>query len=76
MDEMVVFFVGTPPLQGFKVDVNWYEIGDFVGVSGIIACSYGSFFNPLCSFEVSLGDVTFSPSFETFEGCSSQCGEV
>ena len=70
-DELVVFLVGTSPLQGFKLESDRYEGGNFIWVSGVIA---RSFFDPLCSFEVLFGDVAFSPSFKLFEGCSSQCG--
>ena len=45
----------------FKVKVDSNQDGGVVGVCSIISGSEGSFFVPVCLFEISFGDVTFSP---------------
>ena len=59
----------------FKVEVDGNQDGGVVRVRGIVPGSKGSVFGPICLFEISLGDVAFSPSFDVFDDGGSQ-GEV
>ena len=72
--KFVFLRVGTPPLQIFKVEIDGNEDGGVVRVRSVIPGSKGSVFDPICLFDVSLGDVAFSPSVDVVEGGSQ--GEV
>ena len=60
--KFVLLRMGTPPLQIFKVEVDSNQDRGVVRVCSIISGSKGSVFVPICLFEISFGDVAFSPS--------------
>ena len=62
--KFVFLWMGTPPLQMFKVKVDGDEDRGVVCVCDVVSCSKGSVFAPICVFEISFGDVAFSPSFQ------------
>ena len=67
------------PLEGFEIEVNRDDVqvlAFVVRVSNVVSHSQRPILGPLCIFEISFWHIMFSPSFETFKGCGSQCGEV
>ena len=54
--------MGTPPLQIFEIKVDGDQDRGVVWVCSVVSGSKGSVFDPICLFEISFGDVAFSPS--------------
>ena len=59
--KFVFLLVGTPPLQMFEVEIDGDQDRGVVWVCSVISGSKRSVFDPICFFEISLGDVAFSP---------------
>ena len=62
--KFVFLWMGTPPLQMLEVEVDGNWDGGVVWVCSVISGSEGSVFAPVCGFEISFGDIAFSPSFQ------------
>ena len=62
--KFVFLWMGTPPLQMFKIEVDGNKDGGVVRVCSVVSCFEGSIFAPVCGFKISFGDVAFSPSFQ------------
>ena len=62
--EFVFLLTGTPPLQVLEVKVNGNRDRGVVWVCNVVSLTEGSFFAPVCVFEVSFGDIAFSPLFQ------------
>ena len=56
----------------FEVEIDWDQDRWVVRVRNVVSGSEGSVFTPVCFFEISFGDVSFSPSVYVFDGGGSQ----
>ena len=70
--ELILLLIGAPPLQIFKIEVNRDEDRGVVWVCHVISGSKVSVFVPIRLFEISFGDVAFSPPVDVVQGGGSQ----